>query len=490
MALWGGRFEGGLHPAFDSFNRSLPFDRVLWREDIEGSRAWARAQVACGSLSTAEGRKIVRALEKLAQQLAKDASALEASDAEDIHGWVEAWLVDEIGDLGKKLHAGRSRNDQVATDLRLWCRSRCSDLDDALFGLMNALAELAEREAATPLPSYTHLQRAQIVTFGHHALAYVEMLARDRERLHDAYDRILVSPLGSGAAAGSFLPVDRKAIAADLHFRDVSRNSLDAVSDRDFVAELLFCATLSCAHLSRLAEDWIFYCSQEAGYLELGDDVTTGSSLMPQKKNPDSLELIRGKGARVLGRLAGFVSCLRSLPLAYDKDLQEDKEALFEALETWEACLVVARLCAESASVDRERCRNACATGYLNATELAAWLVERGVPFREAHDQVGRLVRRGLELGKELHELDLDELQSIAPACDRSIYTELSVDRILSRRKAIGSASPNLVRREAKSWIRRLSGRKEASKRLRSQEPADDKRSQSATARKSKKKSK
>ena len=456
MALWGGRFEGGLHPAFDSFNRSLPFDRVLWREDIEGSHAWARAQVACGSLSAAEGKRIERALQKLARQLQRDDSTLAESDAEDIHGWVEAWLVGELGELGKKLHAGRSRNDQVATDLRLWCRKRCAELDDALNGLMRALAELAEREAATPLPSYTHLQRAQIVTFGHHALAYVEMLERDRQRLHGAYERVSVSPLGSGAAAGSFLPVDRKAIAKDLAFDSVSRNSLDAVSDRDFVAELLSCATLSCAHLSRLAEDWIFYCSQEAAYLELGDDVTTGSSLMPQKKNPDSLELIRGKGARVLGRLTGFVACLRSLPLAYDKDLQEDKEALFEALDTWEACLVVAKLCAESASVDRERCRAACEHGYLNATELAAWLVEKGVPFREAHEQVGVLVRRGLELGKELHELELDELQAIAPACDASIYTELSVDRILARRKAIGAAAPKLVHREARAWLQRL----------------------------------
>ena len=456
MSLWGGRFSGRLDPAFDSFNRSLPFDWRLWREDIEGSRAWARAHAAAGTLTQAECKRLLAALNRLERKLAKDPSALYESDAEDIHSFVEAALTADVGELGRKLHAGRSRNDQVSTDFRLWTKHRIVELDDQIAELMRALTTLAEREHATPLPGFTHLQRAQVVTVGHHALAYVEMLNRDRERLADAGRRLDVSPLGSGALAGTGFAIDRRKLAKDLGFAAVSRNSLDAVSDRDFVAELLFVATLSGAHLSRLAEDWIFYASQEASFLALSDAVTTGSSLMPQKKNPDSLELIRGKGARTLGRLTGFLACLRSLPLAYNKDLQEDKEALFDALETWEACLVVSRLCVEGAQFDEARCRAACERGYLNATELADYLVRKGVAFRDAHEQVGQLVRRGLELGKELTELTIDELREFAPAADRKLYASLATDRLLANRRAEGAANPRLVRAAAAKWRRRL----------------------------------
>jgi len=456
MSLWGGRFEQGLDPAFESFNRSLPFDYRLWREDIEGSRAWVAAQEQAGSLEPAEAKKLDRALGKLERQLLADTSALHESDAEDIHSFVEAWLVEELGDLGKKLHAGRSRNDQVATDMRLHVKRRLDATAGAVTRLMAALAELAEREHATPLPGYTHLQRAQIVTVGHHLLAYVEMLDRDLERIRGARDRLDRCPLGSGALAGTGLPVDRTAISQQLGFKAPTRNSIDAVSDRDFIAEVLFVATLSGAHLSRLCEDWIFYTSQEAGFLRLSDQVTTGSSLMPQKKNPDSLELVRGKGARLLGRLGGFLACLRSLPLAYNKDLQEDKEALFESLDTWDACLDVMTTVVAGAEFDGERCEAACRSGYLNATELADYLVARGVPFREAHDQVGRLVRLGLSLGLELHELDLEQLREHAPACDAGVFDALDTRRLASRRKALGAANPSLVRREARRWIKRL----------------------------------
>nr|HMQ22845.1 argininosuccinate lyase [Planctomycetota bacterium] len=413
-------------------------------------------QVQAGSLTKAEGARLVAAPGPPQPEVAADPSRPEAASDGDIHGYVEARLVADVGDLGKKLHAGRSRNDQVATDLRLWCKRRVAELDLELAALMRALAQLAEREAATLMPGFTHLQRAQIITVGHHALAYVEMLARDRSRLGDAGARLDACPLGSGALAGSFLAVDRRALAKDLGFKEATRNSLDAVSDRDFVAELLFVATLSCAHLSRLCEDWIFFSTQEAGFLELGDDVSTGSSLMPQKKNPDSLELVRGKGARVLGRLTGFLACLRSLPLAYNKDLQEDKEALFEALATWQACLVVAKAAVASARFDSERCRAACETGYLDATELADALVRRGVPFREAHEQVGRLVRAGLAEGKELRDLDPEVLQAIAPQADASILDELERKSLLQRRRALGAANPRLVRREAQRWLRTL----------------------------------
>jgi len=460
MSLWGGRFEKGLHPAFDSFNRSLPFDRRLWAADIEGSRAWARAHVAAGSLGAREGKRLQVALTKLEKELARDDSPLDASASEDIHSYVEERLVEALGSLGKKLHAGRSRNDQVATDLRLYCKQRIVELDASLLALMGALVDLAEPHAATPLPGYTHLQRAQILTVGHHALAYVEILARDRSRLADAARRLDECPLGSGALAGTGFPIDRRALARDLGFARATRNSVDAVSDRDFVAELLFVVGLSAAHLSRLAEDWIFQASQEAGFLELSDAVTTGSSLMPQKKNPDSLELIRGKGARILGRLTGFLACLRSLPLAYDKDLQEDKEALFESLDTWEACLTVARLCVEGACFDEEALRAACLSGYLNATELADYLVERGVPFREAHDQVGQLVRLGLSRGLELAELPLERAQEIAPALDADFVDALGIPSVLARRRSLGGANPRLVRNEVRRWKKQLAKEK------------------------------
>ncbi len=459
MSLWGGRFAEGLDPVFEAFNRSLPFDRRMWREDLEGSRAWAAALVEAGVLRPAEGRRLDRALVEIERDLDRDERGLSRSKAEDIHSYVEERLIRLVGDLGKKLHTGRSRNDQVATDLRLWLRRRLPGCDEALRLLQKRLAELAEREAATPIPGYTHLQRAQVVTAGHHALAYVEMIARDRERLRNALDRIDDScPLGSGALAGTGFPVDRRALARRLGFRRPSRNSLDAVSDRDFVAEVLFVATLSGLHLSRLAEDWIFYASAEAGFLVLSDAVTTGSSLMPQKKNPDSLELIRGKSARILGRMTGFLACLRSLPLAYDKDLQEDKEALFEGLDTWEACTRVMATVVEGARFDLERCRAGIRKGFLNATDLADRMVEAGVPFREAHERCGRLVRFAQGKGLELHELGKRDLAKADPDLDPSILKDLDPEQVFRRRKALGAARPASVLREARRWLRRLAG--------------------------------
>ncbi len=459
MNLWGGRFADSQHPAFEAFNRSLPFDRRLWREDIEGSLAWATAQVDAGALTKREGQRIRAALARLAKRLDKDDAELRDSDAEDIHTLVELALIDDVGELGKKLHNGRSRNDQVATDLRLWAKKRACDLHTAIGDLMAALAEKAEQESATLIPGYTHLQRAQVVTVGHVLLAYVEMLDRDRARLAEATRRLDACPLGSGALAGTALAIDRKHLAKALGFRAAARNSIDAVSDRDFVCELLFVATLSGVHLSRLSEDWIFWCSQEAGFVALKDTVTTGSSLMPQKKNPDSLELVRGKGARMLGRLTGFLACLRTLPLAYDKDLQEDKEALFDALDTWEACLSVARLVVEGALFDRERCASACDKGYLNATELADYLVGKGVAFRNAHEQAGRLVRLGLERDKQLGELTLDELRAVAPECTQDVYSALDNERLVRRRTALGSANPRHVQSEARRWCKQLEKR-------------------------------
>ena len=413
-ALWGGRFSGDLDPAFDAFNRSLPFDRRLIDADIEGSVAWAGALGDAGVLTRKEVRALQKALKELGRDLAADPSPLERSSAEDVHSFVEAALGERVGDLARKLHTGRSRNDQVATDLRLWVRDRSVALDRSIAGVMRALAELAERTADLALPGYTHLQRAQPITAGHHALAYVEMLSRDRSRLTDARRRLDACPLGSGALAGTAWPVDRSALATALGFAGPTRNSLDAVSDRDFVVELVFVCALLMTHLSRLAEDWIFFASYEARFLQLGDAVSTGSSLMPQKKNPDALELIRGKTGRVAGRLQGLLMTLKGLPLAYDKDLQEDKEALFDALDHTDACVRVMEIVVRSVDYDAERCRAAAEGGFLNATDLADLLVRRGMPFRDAHDVVGRAVRTAIEHGCELEDLPRDVLDALA----------------------------------------------------------------------------
>ncbi len=306
------------------------------------------------------------------------------------------------------------------------------------------------------MPGYTHLQRAQPVTFGHHALAYVEMLDRDRGRFRSALARMDECPLGSGALAGTAFPIDRDALAGDLGFARATRNSMDAVSDRDFVAETMFACSLCGVHLSRLAEDWIFFCSTEAAFLELSDGVTTGSSLMPQKKNPDALELIRGKSARLIGRLTGFLACLKGLPLAYDKDLQEDKEALFDSVDTLAACLTVAALAVVGARPRSERAAAAARSGHLNATDLADYLVERGVPFRDAHERAGLLVRKAIERGCELEDLSLAEMKQVAREIGADVLRRLELGSVLGRRKTVGGAAPSRVRAEVRRWQKLL----------------------------------
>jgi argininosuccinate lyase/amino-acid N-acetyltransferase len=452
MKLWGGRFAENQDPAFESFNRSLPFDRRLLEEDVRGSRAWARALAKAGVLTRRERRSLDAQLARVASRARRDPDSLSRSDAEDVHSFVEGELVRRTGALGKRLHTGRSRNDQVATDFRLFARRACEELEAAISVLMRALVSFAARHAATPMPGYTHLQRAQPITFGHHALAYVEMLDRDRGRFAAARE----CPLGAGALAGTAFRIDRDALARDLSFARAMRNSLDAVSDRDFVAETIFVCSLTGVHLSRFAEDWIFFSSTEAGFLELSDGVTTGSSLMPQKKNPDALELIRGKSGRLIGRLAGFLACLKGLPLAYNKDLQEDKEALFEAVDTLSACLAVATLAVKGARVRRRRAADAAASGHLNATDLADYLVERGVPFRDAHERAGRLVRKAIERGQELEELPVSEMKKISKEIGEDVATWLELDSVLGRRAAVGGTSPARVRAEVRRWKKLL----------------------------------
>ena len=441
MALWGGRFKGQASLQFKKFNDSLPVDYRMAVQDIVGSIAWAGAIHSVGIISEQELVELTAALNELKTSVEEDPRQILTSDAEDIHSWVEGKLIEKTGDLGKKLHTGRSRNDQVATDLKLWCKETGGDLLFALVNLQQAMMNLAEREKDTVLPGYTHLQRAQPVTFGHWCLAYVEMFNRDIGRLKDALYRLDVSPLGSGALAGTAYPIDRNALAHKLGFRTATMNSLDAVSDRDHVIELLASASISMMHLSRFAEDLIFYNSGEAGFVEMSDLVSSGSSLMPQKKNPDACELIRGKAGRVFGSLTGMLTTMKALALAYNKDMQEDKEGLFDALDTWQECMEMAVLVADGLKVNRSRTLAAAQQGYANATELADYLVSKDIPFREAHHIVGEVVLAAIDKGLPLEDLTLTQLQVFSDKIENDVYQHLSIESTLDKREALGGTS-------------------------------------------------
>lgn len=445
MALWGGRFTEKPNDLFKRFNDSLPVDYRLVEQDIDGSICWSMALQEVGVLTAQEQASLQAALLELKAEVSDDPKIVLQSDAEDIHSWVEQHLIDKVGDLGKKLHTGRSRNDQVATDLKLWCKTKGEELSIALVNFQQALMDLAQRERATVLPGYTHLQRAQPVTFGHWCLAYVEMFDRDIDRLKDALYRADTSPLGSGALAGTAYPIDRHQLSANLGFRKPTLNSLDAVSDRDHVVELISCSSISMLHLSRFAEDLIFYNSGEAGFIELSDQVTSGSSLMPQKKNPDALELIRGKAGRVFGSLTGILTTMKALPLAYNKDMQEDKEGLFDAMDSWLICLQMAVLVAEGIKVNSAATLAAAQQGYANATELADYLVSKDIPFREAHHIVGEVVLAAIDKGLPLEDLTLTQLQEFSPKIDKDVYQHLSIESTLDKREALGGTSRQQV---------------------------------------------
>ena len=445
MALWGGRFKEKASLQFKKFNDSLPVDYRMAVQDIVGSIAWAQAIHEVGVLNDDELIRLTAALQELKASVEDNPKQILLSDAEDIHSWVEIQLIEKTGDLGKKLHTGRSRNDQVATDLKLWCKETGGDLVFALVNLQQAMMNLAEREKDTVLPGYTHLQRAQPVTFGHWCLAYVEMFNRDIGRLKDALYRLDVSPLGSGALAGTAYPIDRNALANRLGFRTATMNSLDAVSDRDHVIELLASASISMMHLSRFAEDLIFYNSGEAGFVEMSDLVSSGSSLMPQKKNPDACELIRGKAGRVFGSLTGMLTTMKALALAYNKDMQEDKEGLFDALDTWQECMEMAVLVADGLKVNRSRTLAAAQQGYANATELADYLVGKDIPFREAHHIVGEVVLAAIDKGVPLEDLTITQLQEFSDKIEQDVYQHLSIESTLNKREALGGTSRSQV---------------------------------------------
>ncbi len=439
--LWGGRFTEKPHETFAEFNDSFRFDRRLFAADVRGSIAHAGGLLRAGLISSEESDAIIGGLTQLVTDSAIDPKFFE-SNAEDVHSFIEGRLIDAIGDAGRKLHTGRSRNDQVATAFRIWLRDEIGEIDALVRELQLAIVDIAEGFSDAVLPGYTHLQRAQPVMFAHWCLAYFEMLKRDRERLADAFERVNIMPLGSGALAGTGFPIDREAVAAELGFASVSVNSLDAVSDRDFAIEFASVCSLVMVHLSRLAEDLIIYCSTEFGFVTLSDAVSSGSSLMPQKKNPDALELLRGKSGRVFGNNMSLLATMKGLPLAYNKDMQEDKEAVFDTVDTVKISLRTAAIVVENAVVNEERTREAATKGYLNATELADYLVKKGVPFRTAHEAVGCAVLFAIDEGKELNELRVDELRQFADEIGDDVADALNLDATLAAKSAIGGTSP------------------------------------------------
>lgn len=444
--LWGGRFKGEADEGFADFNRSFGFDRRLFEVDVRASLAHCRGLLGAGVVTKAEANLIEQGLQTILKRAATDRDYFDALPSEDVHSFVEARLVQLIGDAGRKLHTGRSRNDQVATDFRLWLREEIDRVAESTRKAQLALLDLADRHEDAVIPGYTHLQRAQPVLFAHWCLAYFEMLARDLERLSEVRRRANVMPLGSGALAGTAYTIDREMVAQELGFTTVSRNSLDAVSDRDFCIEFAHAASLIMLHLSRLAEDIIIYATAEFGFFELSDAVATGSSLMPQKKNPDSMELVRGKAGRVFGHLIALLTTLKGLPLAYNKDMQEDKEAVFDTAGTVGAALDVTATVLCNLRVRIERTREAATRGYMNATELADYLARRGMPFREAHDTVGRIVLRAIERGVELHELEMEEMEKFSQLIKEDVYEALSLESTLATKSQTGGTSPERVK--------------------------------------------
>jgi argininosuccinate lyase len=412
---------------------------------LRASVAHCNGLAAAGVLSQEEAEAIKNGLNTLLAQAESSENYFDGSDAEDIHSFVEARLVEIAGVAGRKLHTGRSRNDQVATDLRLWLREAIDQLLNQTRATQEALLNFAEENTGVVVPGYTHLQRAQPILFAHWCLAYFEMLARDRERLENARRGVNVLPLGSAALAGASFPIDREAVARELGFESVSRNSLDAVSDRDFAVEFAGACALIMVHLSRLAEEVILYSSREFGFFELSDAVATGSSLMPQKKNPDSMELVRGKTGRVFGNALSLLTMLKSLPLAYNKDMQEDKEAIFDTFDTTYACLEVSALVLRNIRLNVDRMRAAASEGMMNATELADYLVRKGLPFREAHETVGRIVIRATKRQVELEELSLDELQAFSSRIEKDVFEALTLEQTLSTKSLAGGTARQRV---------------------------------------------
>ena len=455
-ATWSDRFDQGLHPAIERFNASIGFDITLLQEDLDGSIAHARMLAECGVISADEADQLCNGLETIRSEAAAGSFQPGLAD-EDVHFAVERRLIALLGPVGKKLHTGRSRNDQVGTDLRLWLRRRLDDLDAGVLRFQRALLAQALAQRNTLIPGYTHLQRAQPVCLAHHLLAYVEMLERDRQRFCDVRGRVNCCPLGAAALAGTPVPINRRSTAAALGFDGIYANSLDAVSDRDFAVEFAAAASLVMVHLSRLAEEVIFWASEECGFVRLSDRCATGSSLMPQKKNPDVPELVRGKCGRVFGHLQGLLTMIKGLPLAYNKDFQEDKEALFDAVRTTSDCLeAMAILMEEGVEFRPERLERAVGSDFSNATDVADYLVARGVPFREAYQMVGAVVKRCLQDGVLLLDLSLEQWQSFHPAFEADLFEALAPRQVVAARVSEGGTGFVRVEEQLNLWQQRL----------------------------------
>jgi len=445
-SLWDGRFTGGPADIMRRINASIDFDKRLYAEDIAGSKAHCAMLVAQSILSPQDGAAITAGLDQIRSEIESGSFAYRP-EHEDIHMNIEARLTELIGPAAGSLHTARSRNDQVATDLRLWVRGAVERLDGAMRELQRALIDRAEAEVATVMPGYTHLQIAQPVTLGHHLMAYVEMIGRDRSRLSDCRRRLNQSPLGAAALAGTSFPIDRQATASALGFDGPAANSLDAVSDRDFAIEFLAAAALAGTHLSRFAEEIVLWCSDGFGLIALSDAFTSGSSIMPQKRNPDAAELVRAKTGRLNGSLIALLTVMKGLPLAYGKDMQEDKIPVFEAADTLELCLAATTGMVRDMRPDRERLRAAAERGFSTATDLADWLVRvLGMPFRRAHHATGMIVKRAEARGCTLAELPLAELQAVEPAISPAVYDVLNPDRSVASRSSFGGTAPESVR--------------------------------------------
>jgi argininosuccinate lyase len=454
--MWGGRFGSGPDAIMEEINASIGFDRRLYAQDIKGSLAHARMLAEQGIISKSDAAEIKRGLEKVQAEI--DGGAFTFSRAlEDIHMNVEQRLKDLIGPAAGRLHTARSRNDQVATDFRLYIRDVCDHLDNQLRDLQLALAMKAEKHASTIMPGFTHLQVAQPVTFGHHLLAYVEMLARDRSRIFDARKRMNESPLGAAALAGTSFPIDRAMTAKELGFDRPMRNSLDAVADRDFVLELLAAAAISAMHLSRLAEEIVIWCSAQFRFVTLSDKFTTGSSIMPQKRNPDAAELIRAKPGRILGAFTSLLVVMKGLPLTYSKDMQEDKEPAFDAIDNFSLAIAAMTGMVKDLEPNAKAMRAAAAQGFATATDLADWLVRTlGLPFREAHHVTGALVALAEKKNCELASLSLTDMHSINDRITTDVYKVLSVENSVASRMSFGGTAPRNVAREAARWLKVL----------------------------------
>ena len=449
---WSDRFEEGLHPSIERFNASIGFDITLLQQDLDGSVAHARMLGRCELISIQESEQLIEGLETIRREAAAG-DFNPGLEAEDVHFAVERRLIELLGPLGKKLHTGRSRNDQVGTDLRLWLRQQIDAIDAALLRFQRALFRHAEEHLHTLIPGYTHLQRAQPLSLAHHLLAYIEMAGRDRQRLQDVRRRVNLCPLGAAALAGTPLPINRQQTADDLGFEGLYANSLDAVSDRDFAVEFSAAASLVMVHLSRLSEEVIFWASEEFAFVRLTDRCATGSSLMPQKKNPDVPELVRGKTGRVFGHLQGLLTMIKGLPLAYNKDFQEDKEALFDVVRTSLDCLeAMAILLEEGIRFRPERLEQAVASDFSNATDVADYLVAREVPFREAYQLVGRLVKLCLEEGILLRDLPLNRWQQLHPGFEQDIYEAIAPRQVVAARLSEGGTGFAQVEKQLQRW--------------------------------------